>query len=289
LAHRPRSRGGRIVTLTSDLGSAYAAQMKAALIAGGVLPGQIVDLAHDLRPHDIAEAAFLFREMARAFPSSSIHVAVVDPGVGGRRQAIAIETRAGPRLVGPDNGLLIPLARELGLVNTYRIDRSKVGRSNRVGTTFDGRDLFAPAAAVLAGGAPASTLGPSATPKSFDIPRATPTPQGARGRVLHVDRFGNIITNVPSGWVDPGVDDLRLSLGRGEPRRVPFVRSYESLPRKSLGALGSSFGFVELAVGGGRASDRLRAEVGARVALAWRPAPARGTANANSARPRKRR
>ena len=99
MAPRPRSRGGRIVTLSSDVGSAYAAQMKAALIAGGVGPDRVVELAHDLPAHGIEEAAFLLREMVRAFPPNTVHVAVVDPGVGGRRLPIAIETHisASPR------------------------------------------------------------------------------------------------------------------------------------------------------------------------------------------------
>jgi len=139
LARRPRSRGGRLVTLTSDVGWAYAAQMKAALIAGGVDPSQVVDLAHDLPGHGVEEAAFLLREMARGFPPSTVHLAVIDPGVGGRRAPIAIATKAGPLLVGPDNGLLVPLAEELGVRAAYRIDPARLRRRPAVGTTFDGR------------------------------------------------------------------------------------------------------------------------------------------------------
>jgi S-adenosylmethionine hydrolase len=104
-----------------------------------------------------------------------------------------------------------------------------------------------------------------------------------------VDRFGNLVTNVPTGWIGPAVADLRFALGSGRPRSVPWVTRYESLGRGVLGALGSSFGLVEVAVGEGRASDRLRADVGSTVVLAWGPRPAVRGANANSARPRKRR
>ena len=263
--------------------------MKAALIAGGILPASIVDLAHDLPAHGIHEASFLLREMARGFPPATIHVAVVDPGVGGRRQPIAIETRAGPILVGPDNGVLIPLARELGLGRAHRIDLSKLGRPSRVGTTFDGRDVFAPAAALLASGRRTSALGPPTTPKSYAIPEPSHTPKGARGEVIHQDRFGNLVTNVPTGWIDRGVHRLELTSGRARHRATPFVTSYESLGRGTLGVLGSSFGLLEVAVGVGRASDRLRAGVGSRVGLTWRRRSATRTEKANSAQPRKRR
>jgi len=284
--HHPR-REGRLVTLTTDIGSAYAAQMKAALIAGGVRPGQLVDLAHDLPAHGVRESAFLFREMARAFPRTSVHVAVVDPGVGGQRQPIVVETRAGPLLVGPDNGLLMPLATELRPRAVYRIDRTKLRAPGRVGTTFDGRDIFAPAAARLATGARASSLGPRVSPVPFALPEPVRTSRGARGEVLHVDRFGNLITNVPSGWLEPTVERLRLWTGGNPARTLRWVTSYESLGRARLGVLGSSFGLVEIAVGQGRATDRLRLAVGAPVELRWRRRRAVRGEKANSARPRK--
>ncbi|MGA8709672.1 MAG: SAM-dependent chlorinase/fluorinase [Thermoplasmata archaeon] len=287
MARRLGPRGGRLVTLTSDLGSAYAAQMKAALIRGGVSPGQIVDLAPDLPAHGVREGAFLFREMARAFPRSSVHIAVVDPGVGGRRRAIAIKSRTGPWIVGPDNGLLMPLADELGVLRAYRIDRAKLRAVPAVGTTFDGRDLFAPAAALLARGGRASSLGPSVTPLPYVVPQPARTSGGACGRVLHVDRFGNLITNVPSRWVGTKVERLALTLGRARLRSVPWVTSYESLGAGALGVLGSSFGLVEIAVREGRAARRLGATVGATVELGWRAPPEARGEKANSVRPRK--
>lgn len=263
--------------------------MKAALIAGGVAPSSIVDLAHDLPAHGIMEAAFLLREMARRFPPACVHVAVVDPGVGGRRAAIVARTAPGPLLVGPDNGVLMPLAEELGLRGAHRIDPSRLPSRARVGTTFDGRDLFAPAAALLARGTPPSALGPSISPRPFSLPRPTRTRVGARGKVLHVDRFGNLITNIPTAWAEGSSSRVNVSLGKGRGRTVPWTTSYEALGRGVLGSLGSSFGTVELAVGEGRASDRLGAGAGTPVSVAWLPRPARSGEKANSARPRKRR
>lgn len=263
--------------------------MKAALIAGGVDPANLIDLAHDLPAHGVREAAFLLREMARAFPVGTVHLAVVDPGVGGRRAAIAIATRAGSYLVGPDNGVLIPLAEELGLRSAYRIERSSLPARPRVGTTFDGRDLFAPAAALLASGGRPSDLGPRVTPRPFTLPGPRRNAHGADGEVLHVDRFGNLITNIPSEWFSRRVAFVEVRVGRPGPRSIPWVTSYEALGRGALGALGSSFGLVEIAVGEGRASDRLHASVGTPVALSGRSRRGRRGENANSARPRKRR
>jgi len=288
VAPRRRRDGRRLITLTSDVGSAYTAQMKGALIAGGVDPSRVVDLAHDLPAHGVGEAAFLLRAMARTFPPESVHVAVVDPGVGGRRSAVVIATRAGPWLVGPDNGILMPLAHELGLRAAYRIDRIPGAARPRVGTTFDGRDLFAPAAAWLATGGHPPDLGPRTVPMAYDLPRPTRGTAEARGAVVHIDRFGNLITNIPSSWVGGTSHGVTIRVGRSRSRRVAWVTSYESLGRGTLGALGSSFGLVELAVGEGRAADRFGAGVGASVAVSWPRRPRPRGEKANSARPRKR-
>src|SRR5580658_8171688 len=116
--------------------------MKGALLRGAPnVP--LVDLTHDLPRHQIAEAAFVLRAMCTSFPPGTIHVAVVDPGVGGSRAGLAIRCREGSVLVGPDNGVLAPLAREIGDPEAYRLDPRKFAPPTRVGTTFDGRDLFA--------------------------------------------------------------------------------------------------------------------------------------------------
>jgi S-adenosyl-L-methionine hydrolase (adenosine-forming) len=271
LARTPGDRP-RLVTLTSDLGAAYAAQVKAVL-SHHLPPGRIVDLAHDLPPHAIAEAAFLVRAMARGFPAGTVHMVVVDPGVGGHRAPIVIDCSDGSRLVGPDNGVLYPLSQDLGLRRAYRIDPARLGGSPRVGTTFDGRDVFAPAAARLARGSAPSALGPPVTPRRYSVPVAEATRTGARGEVLHVDRFGNVITNIPTAWVPAPCHDLVATVGPEHSRRIPWVTSYEELGSGRLGAIGSSFGSVELAVGQGRAADRWKTRVGDRVRLRWAREP----------------
>lgn len=276
----------RLVTLTSDVGSAYAAQMKAVL-ARRVEPGRVLDLAHDLPAHSVAEAAFLLRAMAKGFPAGTVHVAVVDPGVGGRRVPIAIECRDGSVLVGPDNGVLMPLAQELGVRRAFRLVPPWGPAERRVGTTFDGRDVFAPAAGLLATGRRVATLGRPHAPMPFRLPRPLRLRGGAQGEVLHVDRFGNLVTNVPSEWLPAPVARVRVRVGTKPERYFPVVASYEALGRLRPGVLRSSFGLLELAVAEGRASDRWRARGGTPVALAWsRPRRRRMTVNSAGSRHR---
>ena len=289
MAPSSRRSTRRLVTLTSDLGWEYAAQMKAVL-SRRIPPGHVVDLTHDLPRHETGEAAFVLRAMAEGFPAGTVHVAVVDPGVGGRRAPVVIECTEGSRLVGPDNGLLWPLAEALGFRAAFRISTDRRVPSRRVGTTFDGRDVFAPAAGRLAGGSSPSRMGPSMRPVRASLARAERHRNGALGRVMHVDRFGNAVTNVPSTWVPPGTDRIgvRTRLGRSAPRSVRWTTSYEELGVGRLGALGSSFGSVELAVARGRADRRLQLRVGASVSFTWSGNGRAASETVNISPPRRR-
>jgi S-adenosylmethionine hydrolase len=263
-----RGRASRLVTLTSDIGAAYAAQMKAVL-AHTLPPGSVVDLTHELRPHAIAEAAFVVRAAAERFPAGTVHVVVVDPGVGGARAPLIVACRDGSLLVGPDNGVLMPLADRLGVKGAYRIDPGRLARRARVGTTFDGRDVFAPAAAALAAGSAPRTLGTPIRPAPLVLPEPNVLERGARGVVLHVDRFGNAITNIPTDRVPDRARELRVVLGR-RTVQLPWTDRYEAVPPGALLALGSSFGTVELARNGGSAAERLALAPGSPVRVGWR-------------------
>ncbi|MFZ0699288.1 MAG: SAM-dependent chlorinase/fluorinase [Thermoplasmata archaeon] len=267
---RPRSRARRapaLVTLTSDLGAAYAAQIKAVL-ARTLPPGHVVDLAHDLPAHRIAEAAFLLRSMAASFPPGTVHVAVIDPGVGGRRVPIVIRCRDGSYLVGPDNGVLAPLAETLGNPRAWRIGPS-LASDPRVGATFDGRDLFAPTAARLALGASVDSIGPPHRFHRLQLAEAKRAPGGARGEIVHIDRFGNLITNIPSDWIPAGTTRLAVRWGRLRSRALPWVPVYERLSSHALGALPSSFGQVEIARREGRASSVGAPRAGTPIRVRW--------------------
>jgi S-adenosyl-L-methionine hydrolase (adenosine-forming) len=267
-------RSGRhrlpLVTLSSDVGSAYAAQMKAVL-AHSLDPGRVVDLSHDLPAHAVEEAAFVVRAMAAGFPPGTIHVVVVDPGVGGRRVPVVVECRDGSRLVGPDNGVLYPLAQLLGVGPAYRIEAGRLRARRRVGTTFDGRDVFAPAAVRLAEGQRPADLGPPSDLRILSLPEARKRDGGAEGNVVHVDHFGNLITNVPTDWVPARTSYVGVRVGSRRNHRLPWATSYESVGGGRAGALGSSFGTVEVAVSRGRAVARFRARVGTALRFQWVP------------------
>ncbi len=256
----------RVVTLTTDIGWAYAAQVKGVLLRA-LGPGRVVDLAHDLPAHGIAEAAFLLRHLGATFPPGTVHLAIVDPGVGGTRAPVAIACRDGSSLVGPDNGLLDPLARHLGVRAVVRLDRSKVRGPGGASATFDGRDLFAPAAARLANGAALRSLGGPATltPLPVVAPRAGRF--GHLGRVQHIDAFGNIITDLPPSAAPPFGALAQVRFGRGRSVTLPVRRVYEEVAPGTPLLLVSSFGLLEIALRTGRAADRFRVRVGDRVLL----------------------
>ena len=264
-----RSLRSRAVTLSSDIGWAYAAQMKAVLYRS--LPwGRVIDLAHDLPPHAVRESALWLAAMAERFPPGTIHLAIVDPGVGSDRAAIAVECRDGSVLIGPDNGLLRPLARRLGVRAVWTIDERRLRAGPRRGTTFDGRDLFAPAAIAAWEGRPFPEW---ATPGRF-MESEDPVPERFSGRwvgeVLLVDRFGNLITNLPAEWIPAG--SLRLRLGRGAVRTVRRRTAYAEIRRGALGCLASSFGTIEISAREASAARRTGARPGSRVELTG-PAP----------------
>jgi len=257
-----------VVTLLTDVGWAYAAQMKGVLLRD--LPSsRVVDLVHDLPAHGIEEAAFLVRSIGRQFPAGTIHVVVVDPGVGGRRRPVILQCGDGSCLVGPDNGVLSLLSDELGGAHGFQIDPARLRARPRVGATFDGRDLFAPAAGRLARGDRPSQLGAPVQYRHLRLPRPRRTRAGASGTIVHIDHFGNLITNLPGEWVPDRTRTLAVLRSGGRSVTVPFRDSYEEIGAGRAGALVSSFGTLELAVGRGRADRRFRARVAQPVRVRW--------------------
>ncbi|HLY77152.1 MAG TPA: SAM-dependent chlorinase/fluorinase [Thermoplasmata archaeon] len=258
-----------LVTLTTDLGEEYGAQLKAVLYRS--LPaGSVVDLTHSLPAHRVPEAAFLLLHMARRFPAGTIHVAVVDPGVGTDRAPAGLATADGSTLVGPDNGLLWPLASALGNPRAFRLDPARVAQGAPVSSTFEGRDLFAPAAALVASGGSLESLGTPFEPHRYEIPTATVRAGSAEGIVLHLDRFGNVITNVPTSDGPAVGVPLTVCLGPGPRRKAIRRTTYAELGPRGGGVLGSSFGTLELSCRERSAAKLFGARVGDRVRLSWR-------------------
>ena len=185
-----------LVTLTTDFGTAdgYVGTMKGVILS--IAPdAQLVDISHEIAPQNVRQAAYVLYTAYPFFPPHTVHLVVVDPGVGSARRPIALRTPAG-YFVGPDNGVFsYVMAREP--VEALVELRDPRYRLPQVSHTFHGRDVFAPAAAHLAAGVPITALGPPVLdPVTFPPPCLEITPEGITGEVLHADRFGNVITSI---------------------------------------------------------------------------------------------
>ena len=227
-----------VVTLLTDFGTAdgYVGEMKGVLLSRA--PGAtVVDVAHDLPAHDVHFARLVVGRYWMRFPPATVHVVVVDPGVGSSRLAIAVESE-GRFLVGPDNGVLSAAL--------HGHDARAVALEVPPGAapTFHGRDVFAPAAARLATGERLSALGAATTPKLLSTPEPVRVGGQLRGEVIAIDRFGNAITNLPAGPATIAAE--------GASYRV--LRTYGDLAPGAAGALVGSSGLIELVVREGSAA-----------------------------------
>lgn len=259
------------IALLTDFGyrDHYAGVMK-GVIATRAPEARVIDLTHGIAPQSIIEGAIVLRESWPYFPPRTIFLAVVDPGVGTGRSAIAIETRAGARLVGPDNGLLWMAANAAGIKRIVKLTERQY-RLAKVSSTFHGRDVFAPAAAYLARGVRATALGPAvASIEKLEIPAPTRAPRELRGEVIYVDGFGNLITNFDRARVDefsasfPG-KSLSVRLNRSAAMQI--VDAYGRARKGAPLAIFSSFGLLEVAVREGNAASRFAASAGTPVSL----------------------
>jgi S-adenosyl-L-methionine hydrolase (adenosine-forming) len=261
-----------IVALLSDFGTQdhYVGAMKGAVLS--VCPdAQLVDVVHDLEPHDVEAGSFVLAAAVDAFPTGTVFLAVVDPGVGTARRALAVQTE-GHRFVAPDNGLLTLVLAGHGGARVHAITNAGLFRFE-VSSTFHGRDVFGPVAGHLARGMPIEEVGPAVVD-----PHLLPVPVVRRrsdeeweGEIVHVDRFGNLTTNVSD-------HDLREILSRygGDPTEVvvvvegavlPLVRAYGDVSEGEPCAVLGSSRRLEIAIHGGSAARILGAARGATVRI----------------------
>jgi len=246
-----------IITLTTDFGTRdpFVGAMKGVIL--GIHPEvRIVDIAHEIPPQDVREAAFVLRETCSYFPEGTIHVAVVDPGVGSTRRAIIVETER-YRFVGPDNGVFGWVC-EVGAVRRVVAITNRDLMRPEVSATFHGRDVFAPAAAHVSKGVEVSAFGPEVSDwMRLELPK--PSVEGDRllGQVVRVDRFGNAITNVSREVFEAFVGSGAFEIGAGAVRLREIVRSYASVSEGAPLALFGSSDVLEVSVNGGRASEVL--------------------------------
>jgi S-adenosylmethionine hydrolase len=259
-----------VITLTTDFGAsdAYVAVMKGVIL--GINPAAtLVDISHAIRPQDIQQAAFVLGETYPFFPPRTIHVAVVDPGVGTARKAVILRTPAAD-FVAPDNGILSYVLHDRvtppaggrarlapgGGIEAIAITEPRFWRSP-ISDTFHGRDIFAPVAAHLSLGVPPAEFGePLDELCVFPIPDPIRGPDGAlTGRILHIDAFGNIVTNISRGDLPAEAAALEVSVG-GEVIRG-LSRTYDA--GGGLIALIGSGDRLEISLPNGKAAARLRA------------------------------
>jgi S-adenosylmethionine hydrolase len=241
-----------IVTLLTDFGLTdhYVGAMKGALLS--VCPhAQLVDISHEIPPYQILQAAYTLSQAWQTFPAGSIHLAVVDPGVGSSRRPILVEA-GGHYFIAPDNGVLTMVLSAQPGYSARHLTASQYFRTT-VSQTFHGRDIFAPVAGHLAMGAPPDTFGPTIS---------DPVLLPCSDTVLSVDRFGNIITSFEWDHLDPGFE---LTLGDTVIQK--HCQSYSDALPGELFAIKGSGGFLEVSLNQGDAASVLRIKPGAPVEI----------------------
>jgi S-adenosyl-L-methionine hydrolase (adenosine-forming) len=227
-----------LITLLTDFGldDTYVGQMKGAILSVAPLV-KLVDLTHAVPPQDVQAGAFLLWSAVEAFPAGSIHIGVVDPGVGSNRRGIALRATRGDYFVGPDNGLLIPAVDHLGgSTEAVELTTAEYWRPN-ASSTFHGRDIFGPVAGHIANGIPLTQLG---RPITDPVKLSLPEPRGLRGEVVHVDSYGNLITNLRAAILPPR---YLVRLGSIQ---IPQAIHYAQVDEGALLALVGSAGLLEI-------------------------------------------
>jgi S-adenosyl-L-methionine hydrolase (adenosine-forming) len=261
-----------VITLLTDFGTEdyFVGAMKGVILSRS--PGSVlIDLTHSIPPHDIRAAAFTLNAAYSWFPAGSIHLAVVDPGVGSERRPVLLE--AGMHLfVGPDNGIFTlildrwPAARIRHLTNSAYFLQDP-------GSTFHGRDVFAPVAAALAEGVSPTEFGPAIEdPVRLELMRIESASDGSlSGRIIHVDHFGNCVTNLPVDLLPPSTADRDFVLQVNELRIRTLARSYsERMDEPSSPFLiRGSAGLLEISLPCSSAAQALKINVGDPVHLAY--------------------
>lgn len=259
-----------LITLLTDFGDRdyFVASMKGVILT--INPhATIVDLSHHVPPHSVEEAAYLLKSCHRYFPEGTVHVAVVDPGVGTRRRSLVVKT-ARYYFLGPDNGLFSYIFNEEDEVEVREIENQRY-RIESVGHTFDGRDLFAPAAAGLTTNQPFESFGRRIEEwVTFPIVEPKRGANGLVGEVVYVDHFGNLITNLTLKHVDAvrsAAPSEGSALQIAGHRVNGLAASYAEGSKVELSALINSNGAIEVFIKEGNAAQRIKVGRGAEIIL----------------------
>ncbi len=253
----------QIITLTTDFGTkdGYIGAVKGVIKR--INPeAEIVDITHDIEPFDILGAAFTLNNFYRYFPQNTIHLVVVDPGVGSKRQPILIQTEDF-FFVGPDNGVFTFVLQSDRITEIINLSNDQYFLSQLSGT-FHARDVFAPVAAYLSLGVDIKEFG---TPASECFKLVIPQPQSSKkgivGEIIHIDNFGNLITNIDAD----SIRTKRLIIEVRKKKINRISQSYFDIPKKKVGVVIGSSGFLEIAMNQGNVSKILKANIGTPVKI----------------------
>lgn len=245
-----------LLTLLSDFGDrdVYVGVMKGVIAQ--INPRlTVVDLTHQIPPQNIAAARFCLMSAYLYFPVGTVHIAVVDPGVGGRRRAIAVEFAQG-FLVGPDNGIFSGILSQSQAIAAVELTNPDYWRTPQPSRTFHGRDIFAPVGANLASGISLKQLGQEINPASLqqmNIGDCKQTKTGVVGCIQYIDHFGNLVSNIPGSYVQGKTWYVQAS-----GLTIPGCETYSNVKVGETIALVGSHGWVEIAVNSGNAHSQLQ-------------------------------
>jgi len=253
-----RRGGAALITLTTDFGlvDPFVGILKGVIASRA--PGvATIDVTHGIPPQDVLAGALVLRHAVPFFPRGTVHLAVVDPGVGSARRPLCVETDTAV-LVGPDNGLLSLVAPATAIRRIVELTEERFFLTPRSGT-FHGRDVFAPVAAAVATGTNPDDLGPRLSDlQRLTVPEPTRRGSALHGQVIYIDRFGNLVTNLPGRTFPPG----RVSISIGQARIRGVSPSYAAVARDTPVAVVNSWDLLEIAVRDGSARERVGVGVG---------------------------
>lgn len=256
----------QIITLTTDFGlqDYYVSAMKAVML--GLAPkARLIDVSHDIPPQDIMAGAWVIRNSAFLFPEGSVHLVVVDPGVGTSRNPIALKID-GQYFVGPDNGIFSLFYDEFD-VEAVKLNNHAYWR-DQASNTFHGRDIFAPVAAHLSTGVELSELGdPIEDLVTYHWAVPIADKDGLQGWIVHIDRYGNLVTNISESLIKETISDGVVKIYVGNTMLNKFVTTFGDVEEGEPAAYIGSSGMLEIGINKGNAGRMLSVDKGAQISI----------------------
>ena len=261
----------QLISLTTDFGlrDPYVAEMKAVILSISS-ESKIIDISHKIEKFNVEMRSYTLVTASPYFPKGAIHVVVIDPGVGTSRRAIIVQTEVS-YYIGPDNGVLFQAAENQGIRHVYRIENPKFMLS-RISNTFHGRDIFAPTAAHLANGIPAEEFGPeTAEIVKPEFAKVTKKNDELIGEVIHVDSFGNIITNLKEEELKlVGIERTFKIRLRDTDLELQLCKAYGETGSQQPHAIIGSHNFLEISINQGNAAKKFQTAIGDKIILSCR-------------------